>query len=398
MNISLLKNEYQAYINENINSDILKLALNPGIKTSFDFKELLEQIEAKKKCKIKLPTWFNTPNIYYPNKLNIEQTSSEITARYKSNLVNGKSLIDLTGGFGVDTYYFSKVINGVTHCELDFNLSKIVAHNYKQLNVSNVICRDIDGLDFLNTSDKNYDWIYIDPSRRNEKKGKVFYLNDCLPNVPKHLDLLLSRSYNILIKTSPLLDISIGLEELSHIKEIHVIAVNNDVKELLWVLEKDNLRELKIKTINITKSGNEVFNLKLKEEKILSNISLSLPLNYLYEPNSAILKSGAFNLITKKLNLNKLHKHSHLYTSEELIEFPGRSFTIKQVLPYNKKSLNTLKNVKANITTRNFLDSVDKLRMKFKIKPGGDLFLFFTTNMNNERIIIVCNKISQNLK
>ena len=398
MNTALLNNEYQAYINENLNSDIQKLALNPRIKTSFDFKELLEQIEAKKKCKKKLPSWFNTNNIYYSNKLNIEQTSSEITARYKSNLITGNSIIDLTGGFGVDAFYFSKVINKVTHCEIDLNLSKIVAHNYKQLQVNNINCKAVDGLVFFKNNGENYDWIYVDPSRRHEQKGKVFYLNDCLPNVPKHLDLLFSRSNNILIKTSPLLDISVGLDELRHIKEIHIIAVNNDVKELLWVLEKDFLKELKIKTINFTKTGNEIFNFKLKEEKNLFDISLSLPLNYLYEPNSAILKSGAFNSVAKKLVLNKLHKHSHLYTSKELKEFPGRSFTIKQVLPYNKKSLNTLKNVKANITTRNFLDSVDNIRKKFKIKTGGDLFLFFTTNMNNERIIIVCNKISQKLK
>lgn len=392
MNKSILISEYQVYINENLNSDILKLALNPGIKTPFDFKELIEQIEAKKKCEKKLSTWFSTSNIYYPNKLNIEQTSSEITAKYKSNIVSGKSLIDITGGFGVDAYYFSKVIDEITHCEIASNLSEIVKHNYNQLEVKNIQTEATDGLEFLKTHNKKYDWIYVDPSRRNQQKGKVFYLNDCIPNVPKHLDILFNRCKNILIKTSPLLDISIGINELSNVKELHIVALNNDVKELLWVLEKDYIKSTQVKTINISKTGKEIFNFNLEEEH-LTELNIELPLTYLYEPNSAILKSGAFNLIAKKLNIHKLHQHSHLYTSTELIEFPGRTFKTKQVLSYNKESLKQFKNTKANITIRNFPDSVANIRKKHKIKDGGDLYLFFTTNMNNERVVVVCNKI-----
>lgn len=394
MNKSLLNNEYQVYINTNLNSDIQKLALNPGIRTSFDIKELIEQIEAKKKCKNKLPTWFNTSNIYYPNKLNIEQTSSEITAKYKTNLVTGNSLIDITGGFGVDTYYFSKVINKVTHCEIDPKLSEIVAYNYKQLQANNINSKAIDGLEFLKTNTINYDWVYIDPSRRHEQKGKVFYLDDCIPNVPKHLNLLFSRSNNLLIKTSPLLDISIGLDEFRHTKEIHIVAVNNDVKELLWFLEKDYLMDVKIKTINITKTGNEIFNFNLKEENKITDINLGLPLDYLYEPNSAILKSGAFNLVSKKLDLNKLHKHSHLYTSKNQIKFPGRVFAIKAYFPYNKETMKRFKNLKANVSIRNFPGSVKSLRKKHKIKDGSNSYLFFTTDLNKKRIVIECKKLN----
>src|SRR5690606_37778030 len=138
----------------------------------------------------KLPTWFNTPNIYYPNKLNIEQTSSELTANYKANLINGKNIIDLTGGFGVDAFYFSKHFESVVHCELDSNLSEIVGHNYKQLQVSNINTVNTDGLEYLKKNEAIFDWIYVDPSRRHDSKGKVFFLNDCLPNVPEHIDLL----------------------------------------------------------------------------------------------------------------------------------------------------------------------------------------------------------------
>lgn len=393
MNKSILNNEYQTYINKNLNSDIQKLALNPGIKSTFDFKELIEQIEAKKKCEKKLPTWFNTCNIYYPNKLNIEQTSSEITAKYKSSIASGTTLIDITGGFGVDCYYFSKVIDEIVHCEISSELSQIVNHNYKQLNIENIQTIAANGLEFLKNHEKQYSWIYIDPSRRHEQKGKVFYLNDCIPNIPENLELLFDKSDNILIKTSPLLDISVGQKELNYIKEIHIVAINNDVKELLWVLEKGHSKSIEVKTINITKTSNETFSFNLEKEKF-RNANLDQPLAYLYEPNSAILKSGAFNLVTKKLNIYKLHQHSHLYTSTQLIEFPGRTFKIKQVLDYKKESLKQIKNTKANITIRNFPDSVANIRRKLKIKDGGDQYLFFTTNKNNDRIIIVCNKIN----
>lgn len=393
MNKTLLNKEYQDYISNNINADIQGLILNPKINTPFDFKDLITQIESKKKCKKKLPSWFNTPNIYFSNKLNIEQTSSEITADYKSRLVNGNLLIDITGGFGIDAFYFSKSFNKVIHCELLESLSKIVTHNFKELQVKNIQTVPIDGLIFLEENKLNYDWIYIDPSRRHEIKGKVFYLNDCLPNVPENLEKLFSRSQNILVKTSPLLDLSAGQNELKHIKEIHIVAIDNDVKELLWVLQKDYSGKIYVKTINILKNQNQLFDFVLEVEKEIV-ATQSLPQHYLYEPNSAILKSGAFNLVGKQLRLNKLHQHSHLYTSKELIEFPGRIFIIKTFLPYNKDTMKLYKNTKANITTRNFPESVITLRKKHKIKDGGNLFLFFTTDLYNNRMVIECEKLN----
>src|SRR6056297_302849 len=201
-------------------------------------KELAEQIEAKKKCQDKLTTWFNTPNIYYPNKLNIEQTSSETTAAYKAQMVSGKSLVDLTGGFGVDSYFFSKKMESVLHCEITSELSEIACHNFKVLGQENIECYPVDGVVFLKSSTSNFDWIYIDPSRRNDKKGKVFLLEDCLPNLPENLSLLFEKTQNILVKTSPLLDIKMGIETLEFVKEVHVVAVQNEVKELLFILEK----------------------------------------------------------------------------------------------------------------------------------------------------------------
>ncbi|PIA77828.1 SAM-dependent methyltransferase [Gaetbulibacter sp. 4G1] len=391
MNHSILNIEIQEFINKSLNVDISKLLLKGIHFQGVETKEVIEQIEAKKRCKKKLATWFSSENIYYPNKLNIEQTSSEVTAKYKSSLVNGESIIDLTGGFGVDCYYFSKHFKTVEHCEINEKLSNIVSYNYKQLNIKNISTHNIDGIEYLKNNKKSYDWIYIDPSRRHDSKGKVFFLNDCLPNIPEYSDLLFKHSKNILIKTSPLLDLSVGINELKHVKTIYVVAVNNEVKELLWVLERDFCGEINIETVNIKNELKDFFQFSLEKEKA-STSKYSLPLTYLYEPNSAILKGGGFHSISKQLNVFKLHQNSHLYTSKLLLDFPGRCFKIESILPFNKKALKREAIKKANITTRNFPDTVQQIRKKFNIKDGGNIYLFFTTDISNQKIVIICIK------
>jgi len=392
LNKAILNIEIQEFINRNINSDITSILLKGTQFSNIQTKEIVAQIEAKKRCKTKLSSWFKAEKIYYPNKLNIEQTSSEITADYKAKIIEGNSIIDLTGGFGVDCYYFSKQFKNVIHCEIDKSLSEIADHNFEQLQVSNVETKNIDGISFLNQTSQHYDWIYIDPSRRHDSKGKVFFLKDCLPNVPKNIETLFKHSKNILIKTSPLLDISVGINELKHVKSIHIVAVSNEVKEILWILEDQYDSNIIIQTVNKNKDKQECFSFILNSESS-SHVEYSIPLAYLYEPNVAILKSGAFKTVSAKLNLFKLHQHSHLYTSEELIDFPGRCFKITYILPYNKQTLKKASIIKANITTRNFPQSVEQIRKRFKIKDGGKLYLFFTTNIENKHVVLVCEKI-----
>ena len=392
MNKEILNTVNQRFINENINSDPASLLFRKNQNTPVDIKLLVEQIEARKKSEKKLPTWFNTQKIYYPNKINIEQTSSEITAQYKSELISGKSIIDLTGGFGVDSYYFSKRFKKVVHCEINADLSSLAKHNFEQLEAKNIKCLAVDGLDYLKKSDEQFDWIYIDPSRRHDKKGKVFFLRDCLPSVPEHLNLLFKHSKNILIKTSPLLDISAGIKELQYVKSIHVVALKNEVKELLWILENDYNGEIIVNTSNIKGDSTELFQFSPDEESLIE-INYSDPLTYLYEPNAAILKSGAFKSISKQLDVFKLHPNTHLYTHNELIDFPGRRFKIEKLLPYNKKLLKKeLMYMKANISTRNFPESVDQIKRKLHIKDGGNDFLFFTTSIIKNKVIIMCSK------
>lgn len=391
MNRLLLNTEIQNFITDHIDADITGLLLNgtsfPGIETI----EIVAQIESKKRSQKKLPTWFGQQGIYYPNKLNIEQTSSEITARYKASLISGTSLIDLTGGFGVDAYYFSKHFKRVIHCEIHAELSEMVQYNFQQLKVLNIETIATDGIEYLKQHQQRYNWIYIDPSRRDNNKEKVFFLKDCLPNVPDSLECIFKHANNIIVKTSPLLDISVGIGELKFVKTIHVVAVNNEVKELLWILEKSCNSEILIETVNLKNEVNETFNFQLADET-LHEPNYSLPRSYLYEPNAAILKSGGFNLVASTFNLFKLHKHSHLYTSDDLIKFPGRAFKIEKSFPYNKKSLKNLKIEKANITTRNFPETVQTIRDRFKIKDGGSSYLFFTTTKHNEKFVLLCTK------
>lgn len=392
MNKNILNTGVQHFINDNLATDIVSVLLKRVSFEGVDTKELVQQIEAKNKCRSKLPTWFQTEGIFYPDKLNIEQTSSESTAQYKANLVNGKTLVDLTGGYGVDSYFFSKKTTQVTHCEINKDLSEIAAYNYEILGVKNVECTPTNGLDFIIKTVQQFDWIYIDPSRRNDAKGKVFMLSDCLPDVPNNLSLLFENAPHILIKTSPLLDFTIGINELQFVKEIHVVAVKNEVKELLWILEKGFLGDISIKTINFNAEREETFEFDWVDEK--RNISqFGLPQTYLYEPNAAILKSGAFRTIGNSFGLKKLHEHSHLYTSDTLVDFPGRSFRIEETVPYNKKALQQLGIRKANVTTRNFPDSVEHIRKKHKIKDGGDIYLFFTTSNDGSYIVLLCSKI-----
>lgn len=391
LNNSLLNTEIQQFIEDNLQTSVLKLALQKNPFTGVSWIEILNQISCKSKAKDKLPTFFQTKNILYPSKISLEQTSSEQTANYKSQLVSGKNLIDLTGGFGVDDYFFSKKVAKIVHCELNEELSQIVKHNFEQLNVENSDFYSGDSYNVLQNLNQKFDWIYIDPSRRNDAKGKVFMLKDCLPNVPDLLDFYLDYSNNILIKTAPFLDISAGLSELKNVKEIHIVAVENEVKELLWVIEKNYSKTIEIKTVNFNKKAIERFDFQ-HDSRI--NASIDLPQKYLYEPNSAIMKSGGFNEICDAFSVEKLQQHSHLYTSNALIEFPGRIFEIENCFSYSKIYMKTfLESTKANITTRNFSETVEAIRKKWKIKEGGNRYCFFTTDLNNNKIVLLCKKI-----
>lgn len=391
MNKDLLHKDVQYFIDHNLKKDIPAMILKGSPFKDLSIQELAEQIISKSKCRNKLPSWFDAKRIYYPKPISIEQTSSEVAAQYKADLVSGRLMIDVTGGFGVDSYYFSKKMDRVIHCEIDPELSEIAAHNFQILKADNISCLKGDGIEFLKTSSDIFDWIYVDPSRRNDHKEKVFLLEDCIPDVPGNLDLLLDRSKRIMLKLSPVLDIQAAIRSLKFVKEIHVIAMRNEVKELLIIIEKDNKKQIMIKTLNIGKDGQDYFESIYRQDE---PSPISSPQKYLYEPNTAILKAGLFNEVSKELNVFKLHKNSHLYTSENLTPFPGRSFLIKGVYKYSPKKIKKkLALEKANITIRNFQETVAQIRKRTGIKEGGEDYLFFTTDAANRAIVIHCKKV-----
>ncbi|UAB82579.1 class I SAM-dependent methyltransferase [Marixanthomonas sp. SCSIO 43207] len=387
-NKEILSFKIQEFI-KTFSEDISQLAFSGSPFNSVTVQELIQQIESRRKAEKKLPTWYQTDAIFYPKKLNIEQTSSETTAAYKATLIQGNRLADLTGGFGVDSYYFSKQANHITHFETNAVLSKIAEHNFKQLNANNITCKNEDGI--LGVLNEMYDTIYVDPSRRHDTKGKVFFLNDCEPNIPKHLPQLVKNCKLLIIKTAPMLDISVGLKELDHVFQLHIVAINNEVKELLWMIKPDYSNDLTVITKNFTKENTEeTFSFIYREQ---AEVFYDSPKRFLYEPNAAIMKSGAFFNVSESFKVKKLHENTHLYTSESLRAFPGRRFLINDILPYSKKNIKKEAITKANITTRNFPESVSSIRKKFKIKDGGDTYLFFTTIQPSKKVILVCSKV-----
>lgn len=387
----MLTSDLKEFINNNLKQNINTLALKKNPFPDYEWSWILNQIQSKQKAEKKLPTWFSNEDVIFPSTLSIEQTSSETLAKFKAALISGEKLIDLTGGFGIDDFYFAKRFKKVIHCEYQENLSAIVKHNFKVLNAANLETISGDSILYLQNSNEKFDWIYIDPARRDDNKSKVFLLKDCTPNVVELQEFLFEKSDNILVKIAPLLDISSVLNELNHVKTIYAIGLQNEVKELLIVLQKDFIGQPELIAVNISNDGRiHQYTFSLIDD---TDSQLSFPLNYLYEPFSSYLKLGCYNTMAVKFNVSKLHKHSHLYTSNEFIDFPGRCFKVKKVIPYNKKDIKFLENTKCNITTRNFPLKVEDIRKKHKIKDGGDLYAFFTTDLNNDKIVVICEKV-----
>ncbi|MCO6500641.1 MAG: class I SAM-dependent methyltransferase [Vicingus serpentipes] len=381
----------QEFIQQHKNKTSSEVALLLSKKSELDKEFIINQINGIQKAKKKLPELYNNPDFIYPSALSMEQCSSEQTAIYKSTLVKGKSLIDLTGGLGIDSYYFSKQIDDITYLEQNTKLFETANTNFKLLGATNIKTINTTCENFLKTNTTQYDVAYIDPSRRNETQ-RVFFLNECMPNIIELSDDIFKITHQILVKTAPLLDIKQSIKDLKYVSKVFVIAVNNECKEVLYLLDKGTSKTIKIETINLG-SPPQHFSFRLTDE-IMNTPTFSEPQTYLYEPNVAILKAGAFNTIATSLNIQKLAPNSHLYTSKEMIpDFPGRIFHIQQVLNYNLKEFKPLNIKQANITCRNFNEKPESVKKKLKLKDGGNTYLFATTNQHNKPILVCCSKI-----
>lgn len=383
MNTNLLANEVQTYIRQNEFSDFRQISLQkspfPGISSA----ELAQQIKGLQTAKSKFPFLYETENIYYPPSLNLEQASSWPTAVYKSKLVQGKTLIDLTAGMGIDAFAFSQTFEKVTALERNEELAAISVHNYANLNQKNLSYIFTDFIDYFDENpDLRWDVIYLDPARRKGSQKK-FLVEDLEPNLLEGMSEFLKRSHTVLVKLSPLLDIKNLIEKIPEIQEIHLVAVKNEMKELLLICKNKMNSNPKIKAVNL-ESDQPEFEFQFLDEPIAESQFSSIK-TYIYEPNSALLKSGAFKLIGNKFGLNKLEKNTHLYTSEEMVKsFPGKVFKVIEEVKDAKKAI---KNQAVHVISKNYPMSVELIRKKYNLKESEDQTLIFTQSISGKHIL-----------
>lgn len=388
----LLKPEVQKFIKAHEKDDIANLILKGSPFKNIDIQLIAQQIKGRQVAQKKLPHLYNTNNILYPPKLNLEQASSQETANYKSDIIDeNSSVIDLTGGFGIDTLAFTSKTEKVTYCEINPETFLYATHNFKTLNKT-IKTHQTDGIEYLSNCKQKFDWIYVDPARRDHFNNKVFRLEDCTPNILEHINLFKTKSNKMMLKISPLFDINLSLKQLPDISEVYIIALKNEVKELLLIFDfKAEHLKTKILAINLG-TDHEIFSNYCEDLRLTQE--LSLPSKYLYEPNAAIMKSGFFGVLCKTYDVAALGTNSHLFTSEKLVNFPGRRFKINKVISPNKKEINKqLPSKQANISTRNYPLKPEQIKKKYKLKDGGSNFVFFTENFNKEKITLICKKI-----
>ncbi len=396
MNTNILDPEVQQFIKANSNASVTKIALSQSPFVGVTASELAQQIDGKQRLAKKIPQWIDTQGIYYPQRQSLEQCSSFSTANYKSNLIKGSRVLDITGGMGVDTWAMAQKITQMVYCEQNKELCDITRHNFSVLGAKNITVFNGDALLLLQQKKEPFDTIYIDPARRDTYNRKMVSFTDCQPDVIENMELLWQHTSHILIKASPMLDINRAMGELQNVKEVHVVAVKNECKELLFLLEKGFSAETRFFAINLEVENQPCFSFTAEGES-QANPNISLPQQYIYEPNTAILKSGAFKLPAVRYGIEKLHHFTHLYTSEQLIsDFPGNIYHIRHICDYNKKQIKKLlPEKKVNIKCYNFVDKPAVLQKRLQLKDGGSQFLFGIKNKKEKYQLLLCEKVNK---
>jgi hypothetical protein len=375
----LISSDIQNYINQNLNSDLNKLLLKKSPFDNVSMQEIVQQIKGRKTAEKKFP-FLTKEGIIFPPNLNLEQASSQSTAEYKAQNLKGKTFLDLTCGFGIDAYFLSKNFDEVTLIEQNPELISIVENNWKTLDrKANFINENLE--EFLENNQRKFDIIYLDPARRDQQNKKKFLLEDLSPNLLEIGEQLHPISDKIIVKLSPLIDISYLISELKNISEIQIIAVRNEVKELVLIIENQVNKDIEIRCVNL-ESDEPEFSFNFNDEKSAKS-EFSESLNFLYIPNNSILKAGAFNIISEQFKLKKLHPNTHFYTSENKIEnFPGRVLEIEKI---ESKALK--KGEKYNIVSKNYPLKPEEIKKKYKLNDGGNHYLIFTQSVNGKEIL-----------
>lgn len=387
------------FIVSHANDDVRDLALQQKQYPDVDIAFALRQIEGRQICRKKLPAIYAIKEWYYPRHLSLEQCSSQETACYKKDILSrllressglcndSLTIADLTGGFGADLFFLSDLFYRSLYIDADAELCRLAEHNFAACNkaVSVRHCRAEEYLDMA----EPVDCIMLDPSRRDKGGNKVFYLDDCEPRVSELYTLLHEKCRFLLLKLSPMLDMHNALRQLPHACEVHIVTVSGEVKEMLVVCDfsKEPTEEPLIHAVNLQTADNELI-FTNKEERTAECLYADSLCQYIYEPNAAIMKAGAFRLLSYRFNLKKLAVNSHLYTSEQLVaDFPGRVFLLSEIV--HPKSLH---HSRYSIIARNYPLSADRIRAKYKIGQSTDTFLI-ATRLGNKPIIMEGRKL-----
>lgn len=385
--------EFTSFVQDHLKEDPALLLFKYQGKVDFNLKVAVQQIAARQKAAKKLPSWSKNLTILFPSSISVEQCSSEQTATFKSLGHSGHRMIDLTGGFGVDCYHLSQRFEQTVYCEQQADLFKISQYNLSSLNPGKFDFVEGDGLEFLQHTPLHFDLIYADPARRGKGNQKLFKLQDCEPNVVDAWPLLQNKSNAILLKVSPMLDLSQAWDELPSIQKITVVSVRNEVKEVLLHWKKNRESTSKIISIVDLESGFSPFEFDPKAEE-QAHAQFSEAGKYLIEPLSGILKAGAFNLFGNTFGLQKLEKNSHLYTSDTLSEgLPGRIFEVVQEISPRKQEINRhFPGGKVNVICRNYVTGAEELKKKLGVKDGGEDFLIGTKSLSGFKLY-ACKRI-----
>ena len=394
-----LTTETIRFIEENARADVRSLALQAKKYPKVDMAMAVVQIAGRQIAEAKVPTWYRTEGLLYPKHLSMEQCSSEATAIYKASLMEGETFADLTGGFGIDCSFLSRKFKKADYVERQAELCELAKHNFPLLGL-NIDVHNEDGVEYLKRM-QPVDCLFLDPARRDGHGGKTVAISDCEPDVSALEKLLVEKARKVVVKLSPMLDLSLALKDLKHVCEVHIVSTDNECKELLLILQKETASsEVSIHCINSlgALNGYRIYQeyTFAQEQERTSDCPLTHEVEaYLYEPNTSIMKAGAYRSLTQAYPVKKLHPSSHLYVSPHFIEdFPGRKFRVEAVSGFGKKELKTFLQgmEKANLTIRNFPSSVAELRKRLKLKEGGDDYLFATTLADESKVIIKCKK------
>lgn len=398
------------FIEQNLNADIRQLALKRCRDKDVDLDAAIRQIAGRQTARRKLPSWAALDGILYPPHLNMEQCSSEQTARYKADictrLSSPTSLVDLTGGFGVDFAFMSQAFDKATYVERNSELFAVSSANMKIL-APKARCLNEDGLEVLHHLEHT-SMIFMDPARRDNHGARTYGISDCTPNVLEIKDKLLQKADVVMLKLSPMLDWHKAINDLGeeHVKEVHIVSIQNECKELLLVLENGEKRRstedrgYTLHCVNFNSDGS-MQQFKIPASPISHSTfpiphSPSLISHFLYEPNASIMKAGCFAEIEQTFAVSQLAPNSHLFASEQAItDFPGRKFRVTAVTSMNKQELKqALRDIRqANIAVRNFPLSVADLRKRLKISEGGNDYIFATTLTEGKKVLIICQHL-----